>query len=187
MGLGCHETTQHQIPRRFSSRNDSFEVRLVPKDLGKIKCQFTTIRPWISWPAWGAQPAVAFHEEGVVQAITAILTEMGLGYRRDGYGNIILRLQGRHPDVPPLALVAHMDHPGFEAVDTQGDFLIGEALGGVPAASFCEGVPLQVVLKDGRRVSALTAGPHGQEGDRRVLIKLAGPQSLELPRPWSST
>ena len=79
----------------------------------------------------GAQPSVAFHEEGVVQAITAILTEVGLGYRRDDYGNIILRLQGRQPDVPPLALVAHMDHPGFEAVGTRGDFLIGEALGGV--------------------------------------------------------
>jgi len=131
----------------------------------------------------GAQPSVAFHEEGVAQAIIAILTELGLGYRRDGYGNIILRLQGRQPDVPPLALVAHMDHPGFEAVDTQDDFLIGEALGGVPAASFSEGVPLQVLLEDGRRVSALTAGRHGQEGDRRVLIKLAGPQSLELPRP----
>ena len=131
----------------------------------------------------GAQPSVAFHEEGVAQAITAILTEVGLEYRRDGYGNIILRLQGRHPDVPPLALVAHMDHPGFEAVGTQDDFLIGEALGGVPAASFSAGVPLQLLLEDGRRVSALTAGRHGQEGDRRVLIKLAGPQSLELPRP----
>ena len=131
----------------------------------------------------GAQPAVAFHEEGVVQAITAILTELGLGYRRDGYGNIIIRLQGRHPGVPPLALVAHMDHPGFEAVDTEGDFLIGKALGGVPAASFSEGVPFQVLLEDGQRVSAFSAGPHGQEGDRRVLIKLACPQSLELPRP----
>ena len=131
----------------------------------------------------GAQPSVAFHEDGVVQAIATILTELGLGYRRDGYGNIILRLEGRHPDVPPLALVAHMDHPGFEAVGTQGDYLIGEALGGVPPASFSEGVPLQVLLEDGRRLSALTAGRHGHEGDRRVLIKLASPQSLELPRP----
>ena len=73
--------------------------------------------------------------------------------------------------------------PGFEGVATHGDFLIGEALGGVPASSFSEGVPLLVILEDGRRVSALTAGRHGQESDRRVLIKLAVPQSLELPRP----
>ncbi|PKB79681.1 MAG: hypothetical protein BZY88_12030 [SAR202 cluster bacterium Io17-Chloro-G9] len=131
----------------------------------------------------GAQPSVAFREEGVVQAITGILTGMGLGYRRDGYGNIILRLRGQQTGVPPLALVAHMDHPGFEAVDTLGDLLIGEALGGVPAASFSEGVPLQVILEDGRRVSARSAGRHGAEGERRLLIELAEPQNLELPRP----
>ena len=131
----------------------------------------------------GAQPSVAFHEGGVAQAITAILAEMGLSYSKDGYGNIILRLQGRQPDVPPLALVAHMDHPGFEAVATQGNFLIGEALGGVPAASFSEGVPLQVLLEDGRRVSALTAGRYGEESDRRVLIKLDEAQPVELPCP----
>ena len=131
----------------------------------------------------GAQPSVAFHEEGVALAITAILTEMGLGYHKDGYGNIILRLPGREADIPPLALVAHMDHPGFEALGTRGDLLIGEALGGVPAASFAEGVRLQVILEGGQRVAALTAGRHGQEADRRVLIKLAEPQSLEFPRP----
>ena len=91
-------------------------------------------------------------------AITAILTEMGLGYHKDGYGNIILRLPGREADIPPLALVAHMDHPGFEALGTRGDLLIGEALGGVPAASFAEGVRLQVILEGGQRVAALTAG-----------------------------
>ena len=92
----------------------------------------------------GAQPAVAFHEEGVVQAITAILTELGLGYRRDGYGNIIIRLQGRHPGVPPLALVAHMDHPGFEAVDTEGDFLIGAREGDGPGTIWGRGGPVSV-------------------------------------------
>ena len=131
----------------------------------------------------GAQPAVAFHEGGVAQAITAILAEMGLGYSRDGYGNIILRLQGRQTDVPPLALVAHMDHPGFEAVGTHGDLLIGDALGGVPASSFSEGVPLKLLLDGGRRVSAQTAGRHGEEGDRRVLIKLDEVQPVELPCP----
>ena len=131
----------------------------------------------------GAQPSVAFHEGGVAQAITGILAEMGLGYSKDAYGNIILRLPGRRPDVAPLALVAHMDHPGFEAVGTQDDLLIGEALGGVPAASFSEGVPLKLVLDDGRRLSALTAGRHGEESDRRVLIKLEEAQLVELPCP----
>ena len=131
----------------------------------------------------GAQPSVAYYEGGVAQAITAILAEMGLGYSKDGFGNIILRLRGRHADVPPLALVAHMDHPGFEAVGTQGDLIIGEALGGVPAASFTAGVPLTLLLADGRRLSALSAGRHGEESDRRVLIKLEEAQPVDLPCP----
>ena len=131
----------------------------------------------------GAQPAVAFHEEGVARTITAILAELGLGMRQDSYGNIIVHLPGQQPNVPPLGLVAHMDHPGFEATQVQGDLLTAQALGGVPASSFSEGVPLQVVLDDGRRVSAVTAGRHGREGDRQVMIKLADPHSLELPRP----
>ena len=131
----------------------------------------------------GAQPAVAFYEDGVAQAITATLKEMGLGFRRDGYGNIIVHLPGLRSEVPALALVAHMDHPGFEAIAAQGELLIGQALGGVPATSFSEGVPLQLVLSDGGRVSAITAGRHGEEGDRQVLVRVSDPQPLDLPRP----
>jgi len=131
----------------------------------------------------GAQPAVAFYEHGVSSAITTILTELEMPYRTDDYGNIIVRIPGQHDDSTPLALVAHMDHPGFEAVAVHGEHLVGVALGGVPAASFSAGIPLQVVLADGQRLPAATAGRHGDEGDRQVLIKLDDPQELELPRP----
>ena len=65
----------------------------------------------------GANPAVAFHEAGVAETVRAILDETGVGYSVDEFGNILACLPGSDPDVPPLAVVAHMDHPGFELVE----------------------------------------------------------------------
>lgn len=131
----------------------------------------------------GQQAAVAFHEGGVAATIKAILGELGLGFRVDEFGNIIVQIRGRLPGSVPMALVAHMDHPGFEAAAVEGDYLVGKALGGVPAASFAAGVRLQVILEGGRRLPATTVGRHGEESERLVLIRLDQPQPLALPRP----
>ena len=131
----------------------------------------------------GANPAVAFYEHDVAFAITSILGQLGLAYRSDQYGNIIVRIPGKGPDTVPLALVAHMDHPGFEAVSVEGEYLVGVALGGVPAGAFSAGVPLHVVLPGGERLPAVVEGRHGDEASREVLISLRHPQAVELPRP----
>lgn len=131
----------------------------------------------------GAQPAVAFYEKDVSSTITTILSELELPFSVDEYGNIVVRVPGRSPDAGPLAFVAHMDHPGFEAVAVHGGHLVGAALGGVPASSFTAGVPLQVLLPGGRRLPAATAGRHGEEGDRQVLISLDELPALDLPCP----
>ena len=131
----------------------------------------------------GAQPAVAYWESGVASAIMAILKELGLEFHMDQFGNIIARIPGQHPATVPLAFVAHMDHPGFEAVATEGDHLVSKALGGVPAASFNLGVPVQVILADGLRLPAVTAGRWGEDDARQALIKLEEPFNIELPCP----
>ncbi len=134
----------------------------------------------------GSQPAIAFYESGVSGAIKAILSDLNVGYESDAYGNIIAKLAGvgaGSGDVPPIAFVAHMDHPGFEAVAIDGDYLVGKAAGGVPVGSFESDVPLQVVLEDGTRLKAITAGRYGEEADRQVLIQLENPQPVNLPRP----
>ena len=84
------------------------------------------------------------------------------------------RLSGTITDgsVPPIAFMAHMDHPGFEAVAVDGDFLVGAAMGGVPQSSFDAGVPLQVILPGGERLAAVTAGPYGEPLERKALISL---------------
>jgi endoglucanase len=131
----------------------------------------------------GSQPAVAFYEEGVASAIKAILVEMGLGFHADSYDNIIVRMLGQDPRQAPIAFVAHMDHPGFEAITTHEDCLVAKALGGVPASSFSAGVPVQVMLADGQRLRGTTAGRFGEEADRQVLVRLEELQPVELPRP----
>ena len=87
----------------------------------------------------GSHPATAFYEAGVAGEVKAVLAESGVEWSTDGYGNVIALVPGREPaskDLPPVAFVAHMDHPGFEAVTREGDYLVGKAAGGVPAGSF---------------------------------------------------
>ena len=132
----------------------------------------------------GAQPAVAFHENGVATAVRGALTEIGVSWRTDAFGNIIARIAGTDAGaIPPIAFMAHMDHPGFEIVGRDGDYLIGAASGGIPAGAFEADVPLQILLSAGRRVAAATVGKHGEERQRQVLISVGGSDAGDIPVP----
>lgn len=136
----------------------------------------------------GSQPAVAYHESGVASVVRAILGDIGVEQREDDFGNILARVSGSNPDVSPFAIVAHMDHPGFELTerhDRESDF-VADALGGIPATSFAAGIPLQVVLPDGRRAAAVTVGPFGEESERKAVVRLADSSlagEIGLPAP----
>ena len=138
----------------------------------------------------GEQPATSFYENNVAAVVETILAELAIEFRTDAYGNVIARIPAKaagdvpaQQPIPSIAFVAHLDHPGFEAVATDGNYLVGNALGGVPAASFEPGVALQVLLPDGQRLSATVEGRHGPEVDRQILIQLQRPQLVPLPRP----
>ena len=136
----------------------------------------------------GGQPATSFLEGGVSGVVKEVLDEAGVPHTTDAYGNIIASLKGASigGSVPPIAFMAHMDHPGFEAVAVDGDFLVGAAMGGVPQSSFEAGVPLQIILPDGQRLAAVTAGPCGEPSDRKALIRLENASRLaEVPLPSS--
>ncbi len=131
----------------------------------------------------GAQPATSFQEGGVAGVVRDILKELGVGQQSDDYGNIIAHLPGRATDagaaaVPPIAFVAHLDHPGYEAVAVDGDLLLAKAMGGVPAAAFAPGVPVQVLTPAGQRLAAVTVGESGEGAERQVLLRLAEPGRL---------
>ena len=139
----------------------------------------------------GTQPATSFQEGGVAGVVREVLGELGVSQQSDDYGNIIAHLPGRATEagaaaVPPIAFVAHLDHPGYEAVAVDGDLLLAKAMGGVPAAAFVPGVPVQVLTPNGQRLAAITVGDSGEGAERRVLLRLAEPGRLgEVSLPAS--
>lgn len=129
----------------------------------------------------GGCPATSFHEGLVSDYVLKFLKGIGLEPRRDPYGNIIAHIRGMTAGVPPIAFVAHMDHPGFEALEFRGDVLVAEARGGVPPTSFTEPIPVEVINPSGVRWKAQLAGSDGPAEERRVLVHLN--EAAEIPLP----
>ncbi len=126
-------------------------------------------------------PAIAFHEDAVAAFITESLRSIGVSAETDAYGNIIARVPGTARDVPPIAFVAHMDHPGFEAVERDGDRLVARALGGVPPSCFTQPVPVFVLADGDRRIPGRLDGAVGPPEDRKVAVSVSQPDKITLP------
>jgi len=105
------------------------------------------------------RPAVPFHEDGPASFILETLDALGIEARVDDFGNIIARYSNAPPDgEPPIAFVAHMDHPGFETVGTDEDGApVAAALGGVPESSLLTPCDVFARFPDGTRVAARAA------------------------------
>ncbi len=141
--------------------------------------------------ALGARPAVPFFEGGPARYLIDALKDLGVAHRVDDFGNVIGHYQGgrapSHEDRPPIALVAHMDHPGFELVEAGSRGLVVRALGGVPAASLNKPTLVDVVLPDGVRLPGELAPPErplsDDPSDRLTQLKLKEDVALEPPLP----
>ena len=152
-------------------------------------------------------PAVPFHEWAVADHILGLLASLdgvALGaveYWRDEFSNIIAHYIA--PSIaalpeserePPIAFVAHMDHPGYEIVrpadasDGESGYksYIAQALGGVPVASMIKPTPAFVLMPDGERISAeirpLDADSTANSGGERLASALVK-SDAELPLP----
>ena len=107
---------------------------------------------------------MAFHADTVAAVVRGILSEIGIPWRADSFGNLIARIPGgsAHADsVLPIAFMAHMNHPGLEVGGRDGDYLVGRAPGGAPPGTSVPGPPRQIILPDGRRIVVATSGPYG--------------------------
>jgi endoglucanase len=137
----------------------------------------------------GRRPATPFYEEGPAQYILAALSDMGLEHRRDRYGNVVATLGEPGPDAPAVALVAHMDHPGFEIVEADGAHATAHAAGGVPAASLVKPVPVLVLLPNGDRIRATTGrhesttDPSDRRAERLATLSLDRELPVAPPLP----
>ncbi len=88
-------------------------------------------------------PATSFHEERVAEFILNYLKDLGLEANRDAFGNIIAKYQsGQALNI--MALVAHMDHPGLEIIEANGNAVRANLLGGVRPEYFQKDVPVRI-------------------------------------------
>ena len=137
----------------------------------------------------GGRPATPFFEDGPARYAEGVLDRAGVPYELDGFGNIVARLRrGGESAEPPIAFVAHMDHPGFEVVEIDGRRALARASGGIPAASLVRPTPVQVITPGGR-VRGMTArheatdDPVDRRTARMVWLELESSIGHDPPLP----
>ncbi|MDP2599362.1 MAG: M28 family peptidase [Deltaproteobacteria bacterium] len=91
-------------------------------------------------------PTAPFHEEHVSRFIQNFCKKIGMVCKQDSFGN--LKAVYKKGSATPIALTAHMDHPGFEVV-RGGKKPIVQLLGGVPDHHFARA---KVVFCDNRQI-----------------------------------
>ena len=137
----------------------------------------------------GSHPATPFFEGGPAQYIAGKLDDLGIPYHRDGFGNIVARMcTSEKPSCDPIALVAHMDHPGFEITEIEANKALAHAVGGIPVVSLVAPTPINVITPYGR-VPGVTArhetteDPRDRNSPRLVWVDLESELDIELPVP----
>ena len=118
------------------------------------------------------------YKEGAVSAfIQAFAKKRGLTLKADKYGNLVVRYtHGKDPK--PVALTAHMDHPGFEVLEATGRDLKARWLGGCDPNHF-PGSRVTLIDGDeqlsGRVTSALGDGKVFEIRAQKALSGVEGP------------
>ena len=102
-------------------------------------------------------PAVPYYELNGASYIESICEGSNLQTRSDRNGNILVSRIGKDLDAPGTALVAHLDHPGFEAVKVGRGNVVGTMLGGLGQAACTPGVGVLFIRNDGRRIEGQIA------------------------------
>lgn len=138
----------------------------------------------------GSCPAAPFFEDLPASYIVGTLRQAGIDHRRDDFGNVIAHHRpATESSEPPIAFVAHMDHPGFEITAIDGSDAVAKAMGGVPAASLVKPTPVFALALDGTRTLGTTrrheatTDPTDRYSDRLVRIRFELPVDLQPPVP----
>ena len=130
------------------------------------------------------QPATSYFEDNVARVIEGMLTNAGIPFDVDDFGNIIARLSRPDPaseSSRPIAMVAHMDHPGFEVLEVNGQRLTLKMRGRLSDVSYEQQADLNVYGADGTECSARTTGADGDPESRILYANLAEEAELALP------
>ncbi len=116
----------------------------------------------------GRLPATSYHEHAAAAYLSARCEAMGLDVQSDIWGNVLVSRPGSESGARGLAFVAHMDHPGFEAIAQEGDHVIARVLGGVPPWAEESGAPVIAVVRDKDEAEL------GRARDERIPGRIVG-------------
>jgi endoglucanase len=119
-------------------------------------------------------PTMSFHEEGVATFVKWYALGIGLGIREDSYGNLLV-YNGDKPKGP--IFTAHMDHPGFEVVSTNGRKAHVILWGKVEPKLF-SGANVVVYSKSGAQKSKVGSVVRGKKIEGRPLFNMTTKEPL---------
>ena len=129
----------------------------------------------------GRLPATSYYEHAAAAFVSARCQSLGVDVQEDIWGNVLASRPGSEPGAPGLAFVAHMDHPGFEAIAQEDGHVIGRVLGGVPPWAEVSGAPVLAIIRDKdepdllrareERISGRIVGKSDIAGERSVIMQ----------------
>lgn len=138
-------------------------------------------------------PTAAFREELVVDYIRKTCAKLpGVSLEADRYGNLLAHYQRGNRPTTPVVFVAHMDHPGFVALDMVEKKTVRAAFRGGVKSEYFENARVKF-WSGGRwvrgRVTKLTRvkplhaiGWTGRPEE--ALLRVAGPVEANAPGMW---
>jgi|YelNatPaOPRAMG01_1025707.scaffolds.fasta_scaffold01814_10 endoglucanase len=115
-------------------------------------------------------PTAPYHEHAVRDFVTGYCRQLGLPVASDKAGNLFIRYRHRVAGAP-VVFVAHMDHPGFEAL-------------GPNRAQFLGGVPLELLKGARIRFGSVRANVRRVHRDKQLDIVADGPLRAGEPGMW---
>lgn len=106
--------------------------------------------------------------------VRAFASKRDMPVKADRYGNLIVRYRkGSRPS--PVALTAHMDHPGFEVLEARGPDLTAEWLGAYDPQHFPGG--RVTIISDGEHIPGRVTSPllQPENGPRTFSLRAQRP------------
>jgi endoglucanase len=116
-------------------------------------------------------PTAPLHEAAVARHLARALRALGLPVWQDRYGNLFARYRHGH-GARPLALVAHMDHPGLAVTQASNREVTADVLGGFPGSVLAPGTAFRVHDGEGSTVGRVLRYLPGA-GQMRPAVRLA--------------
>lgn len=127
-----------------------------------------------------------YYESQTSELIINLLAKFNIPFYKDDFGNILAHYKSDklNKHINPIAFVAHMDHPGFEAVSyNQNNELEAKPLGGVPITSLTSKTNILIKSANDNWIKGTTRTANNNTDDKIVYIDLDDKAPIKLPAP----